>query len=753
MTTTANIAIPPLMQTFTYIVPETIKNLDVGYRVEVPFGRRKATGFVVSTAHDQSKQSHDKKSGKTFELKELKAKLEEYPCFNPDQLKFFQWVANYYGDSLSNVIDVAIPHAVAQKLERHIHLVGQATDANKSRSQLRNSIIKELTEIGGSAPYSFISKKYKGSTATLKKLEAEQIIKIDSNEIIDQHISQVEAPSWAKRNVQLNPQQKLAVLEVLKAVHGGFFKPFLLHGITGSGKTEVYLEIISELREQGLGALVVVPEIALTPQLIDRFRARLGNEIAILHSGLNRRVRWDSWRALVEGRNSIAIGVRSAIFAPVKKLGVVIVDEEHDGSFKQSEGLRYNARDLAVLRAQFDNCPVVLGSATPSLETFYNATTGKYTYLELNTRPESLVNNSIEVVDLNQTKPWEMTSKNISPQLFKEIKDTVDNGNQVFILYNRRGFSSYFQCEKCQKVLECSNCSVTLTYHQTRNSLVCHYCGMTMLPPEFCPSCQKESIAQGKNDQVPGKLIHHGAGTERIFEEIETLFPSVCIDRLDRDAVSDIEEYKQVLDKVRSGQTKILIGTQMIAKGHDLPNVTLVGVVDCDVGLHMPDFRAGERIFQLLTQAAGRAGRGEKAGKVILQTRVPKHNSLEKTVSQDFHAFAKVELAARKNLNYPPFTRLLRIIASADEKEAAAKVLHDFKKTIQRTINENKLEVVLLGPAPCTLSKLKTSFRLHLLLKSKSSKNLNQIMQILRKINLKTKKVKLIFDMDPQDML
>jgi primosomal protein N' (replication factor Y) len=436
----------------------------------------------------------------------------------------------------------------------------------------------------------------------------------------------------------------------------------------------------------------------------------------------------------------------------VQNLKLIVVDEEHDSSFKQSDGLRYNARDLAVLRGKMFSCPVVLGSATPSLESFHRAGTKKYSFLSLPTRHETGSSLSIEVIDFNKIPPWEMKSRNVTPALYNAIAEALQSGNQSFILYNRRGFASYLQCEECQAAIECPNCSVTLTYHQGRHSLQCHYCNLSVHPPEFCSSCPPLRNADGQKPP-PGKLAPRGAGTEKVVDELQELFPEAVIDRLDRDTATNITNYQKILDRIRSGESQILVGTQMIAKGHDLPDVTVVGIVDCDVGLHMPDFRAAERVFQLLTQAAGRAGRGDRPGKVILQTRVPEHPALEATLQQSYIDFARREISARKALRYPPFSRMLRIVASSSDKTLPAHILNEYKRLIRTEIDRRNFSVELLGPTSAPLEKLKTQWRWHFIVKGEKISELNQIARVLQGVKLPSRKLRVTFDLDPQEML
>lgn len=765
-----DVVIPPLAQPFSYLLPEKLKQVSIGYRVLVPLGKRAVTAFVVSkrnqSSDDLSKFAIESverselqweqgllipelealEENRDSKLKAVRSLIEEHPCFDPRQLSFFERVAQYYSVPLSNVLDVAVPQSTPRKFRRQVTFLKQPEKDLRGLKQ--RQILKFLQEASSAVTLEELQSRFKGCATTLKKFEESNLISITSDEIIDQHIEVTPAAAWAKQSVALSDTQKRALSKITSAAQSAVFSTTLVHGVTGSGKTEVYIEAIKQILALGKGALVIVPEIALTPQLIDRFRARLGNHIAVLHSALSKQVRWSSWRALIEKRNVVAIGARSAIFAPIHNLGIIVVDEEHDSSYKQSEGLRYNARDLSILRGQFESCPVVLGSATPSLESFYRARTKQYTYFSLPLRHATAPKLQVEVVDLSKIRARDMTAPHISTQLYNALIQTLERNEQAFILYNRRGFASFLQCEECSAVRECPNCSVTLTYHQQRNMLICHYCGISMVPPQFCSTC----VPQGE-DAKPAAMVQRGAGTEKIYDELKELFPHVAIDRLDRDVADDIQIYREILDRVRSGKTSILVGTQMIAKGHDLPGVTLVGIADCDVGLHMPDFRAAERSFQLLTQAAGRAGRADKPGKVVLQTRSPTHLALRATLEQDYEYFAKQELKNRHDLRYPPFARLLRIVASSEDQDLPIQTLRSFRAGLEEFTRINSLAITILGPAPATLQRLKGKWRFHLLLKSESATVLVRAMQFLRSIKLKDRNLHLVYDIDPQDMM
>ena len=755
MSALINIVIPPIPKPLTYEIPDDLcAQVGVGYRVEVPLGSRFSTGFIIEKLENKHKENLP------FEVKSIERIRSSYPFFLPEQIQFFRWVADYYGTELSNVVDVAVPPWVNQKFHKSVVLVEPPQE--KPRGKLEGAVLTLLQNANGRMDYSLLLRKLKGASAVIARWRNKGIVRIELHEVLDQHRLNGSAPAWASREIVLNQAQQMAKESICSAVAQGIFQPFLLHGVTGSGKTEVYLEVIRQALSLKKGALLIVPEIALTPQLIDRFRARLGDGVAVLHSALQKRTRWDAWRALLEGRCQVAIGARSGIFAPLQPLGVIIIDEEHDGSYKQGEGLRYNARDLALVRGSQQHCPVVLGSATPAMETIYNAQRGKYRLLSLPARPQSMGHFHVEVIDLNRVKPWDMPSKNISPRLHEALREVLEQKQQAFVLYNRRGFAAYLQCERCDTVLKCPNCSVTLTYHRSSHSLLCHYCNLNMVPPEYCSACPAQSSSRSPSESESpsptagtqrGTLVQRGAGTEKVFDELLALFPSARIDRLDRDAVQDLDAYRRILDRVRQGSTDILVGTQMIAKGHDLPGVTLVGIIDCDVGLHMPDFRAGERVFQLLTQASGRTGRGSQPGQVILQTRVPRHPSLLCTAAKNYSAFAEQELATRRALHYPPFTRILRILVSSTDKDLPMQVLEQLSEGIRQLGQSNNLSIQVLGPCLAPIEKIKTHWRAHLLVKSRSAGALHRVVRATQAGLRQNSRYRIVFDIDPQEML
>ena len=502
----------------------------------------------------------------------------------------------------------------------------------------------------------------------------------------------------------------------------------------------------------------MVPEIALTSQIVHRFQAQFGSDVVVLHSSLQKRTRWDGWRSLATGRAKIAIGARSAIFAPVHNLGIIILDEEHDSSYKGHESFRYHAKDVALIRAKVAKCSVVLGSATPSLETMYGVKQKKITYVPLPKRKLSDTHkNLVHVVDMLLAKKEAKKSDNISLKLFNAIQEAISRNEQSFVLFNRRGFATYLQCDECGDPLYCKHCDVTMTFHQKRNLVACHYCGAQFSPPKQCFTCINE---RSKDPTAKiGDYVLRGAGTEKVFEELQTLFPKNKVVRLDRDVADNAEEYEKILDDVRGQKIDIVVGTQIIAKGHDLPGVTVVGVVDCDVALHLPDFRAGERMAQLLIQVAGRAGRHKEHGQVFLQTRVPLHPAVLAALHDNYNAFARSEMEARLSAWYPPYAKLLRIVVQSKDNELASKVLGvllgtaiDFVTFVEK---EGKGRMEVLGPVQASIAKIKDEWRWHGIVKAEEAVVLSELVRVLkgRKHQGVGGKVRVNYDLDPVDMM
>lgn len=507
----------------------------------------------------------------------------------------------------------------------------------------------------------------------------------------------------ATANFRLTGEQGVALKPVLKSLSDGANDIYLLHGITGSGKTEVYLQAIESALALGKSAIVLVPEISLTPQAVERFKSRFGETVAVLHSRLLESEKFAEWKKLKEGSARIAVGARSAIFAPVQKLGLIVVDEEHETSYKQDDAPRYNARDVAIERARISGAIVILGSATPSIESYYNAVSGKYKLLKLTERIERRKLPGVEIIDMRQEMLDTKEIRVFSRPLEHAISETLKRAGQVMLFLNRRGFSTFINCKKCGYVVKCKYCNVSMTYHFDTRKLNCHYCNYQVSPPEACPKCKS------------GNIKYFGIGTQKIESEAARIFPAARIARMDTDATLKRGSHRQILGDFKKHKVDILIGTQMIAKGHDFPKVMLVGVISADTALNLPDFRAGERTFNLLTQVAGRAGRGAETGKVIVQTYSPSHYAVGKSIKHDYVGFFNEEIKFRKELKYPPFTHIVEIKLRGRDEDKVAKVSHDLAADLSAVLSGGDIELV--GPAPEFISKIKGQFRWNMLLK------------------------------------
>ncbi len=554
---------------------------------------------------------------------------------------------------------------------------------------------------------------------------------------------QVEAPVMAgyplKPVPTLNQKQQEAFDTIQSSIASHKFETFLIHGITGSGKTEVYLRAIEATLALGRSALLLVPEIALTPAMAGQFFHRFGDRVAILHSAFNDAERADQWRRIRSGAAGVVVGTRSGVFAPVQNLGLIVVDEEHDQSYKQQDTPRYNGRDVAIVRARAAGACVVLGSATPSLESRYNVERGKYRLIELPERIEQRPLPEVELIDMRVEFLETRKQSTFSRQLLDAIGKRLEAGEQVMLLHNRRGFSSYVACRSCGEKLECINCAVTLTYHKRDRRMLCHYCDHAEKVPTVCPKCNSEHI----------HFI--GFGSERVEDELHQHFPKARIARMDRDTVSGKRHFETILHGFRERNFDILVGTQMIAKGHDIPNVTLVGVVSADIGLGMPDFRAAERTFQLLTQVAGRAGRGNLPGKVLVQTINPDHYAVRMAATHDFQAFYHKELQFRKLMRYPPFSALANVLVRSEKQEDALRISSE----LGHLLNPPPENLKVLGPAEAPVPRMKNEFRYQLLIKAASRTTLNQTLQKLRNFALERKwsPTALVIDVDPLSLL
>ena len=537
----------------------------------------------------------------------------------------------------------------------------------------------------------------------------------------------------------LNPHQQAAFDEIRAAMDCGKFQAYLLEGVTGSGKTEVYLKVIEAALALGRGALLLVPEIGLTPAVAGQFYQRFPGQVAILHSAFQETERAQEWRRIQAGEATVVIATRSGVFAPVRELGLIIVDEEHDQSYKQQETPRYHGRDVAVVRALHAGAVVVLGSATPSLESRFNAEAGKYKRLDLPARIERRPLPKVELIDMREEFLATRKHATFSRALIEALTARLDNGEQSMLLLNRRGFSNFVACRSCGERVECANCSVTLTYHRRDRRMLCHYCNYSERIPERCPKCDSEFIQ------------FLGVGAERVEDELHGAFPKARIARLDRDVVTGKRDYELILSAFREGDYDILVGTQMIAKGHDIPNVTLVGVVSADVGLGLPDFRAAERTFQLLTQASGRAGRGQTPGIVLIQTINPDHYAIRCAAAQDYQAFYAKEIEFRRAMTYPPYAALANVLVHGrNEEEALSR-----SAALGRLLQPAPEGIRVLGPAAAAVARIKKEYRYQMLLKAATRKRLNQVLRDLRRFANAEKwnPASLIIDVDPVTLL
>ncbi len=536
--------------------------------------------------------------------------------------------------------------------------------------------------------------------------------------------------------------------EALGKISGaGGFVPFLLHGATGSGKTEVYLRAIKPVIEAGKGAIVLVPEISLTPQLVRRFCGRFGDRVAVLHSGLTPSQRRQQWRRIRQGEAAVAVGARSAVFAPFESVGMIVVDEEHDASYKQEEGVRYSARDAAVMRAKLEGCPVILGSATPSLESYHNALAGKYTLLELPDRVSGRPMPEVRLIDLKAGRPAsELADRpqggQLAEPLINAAKKRLDNGEQVLFFINRRGYSDFIICRDCGDVPKCGSCSVPMTFHRKARQLKCHWCGAAHPAPSVCPKCGGDRI----------KYV--GGGTEKLQRELMRLFPDLSVSRIDKDSIAQGGGFVKLLDSVACGETRIVVGTQMVSKGHDLPGIGLVGVALADYGLNQPDFRAAERTFQVMTQVAGRSGRGDIPGEVIIQTYMPEHYSIECASRHDYRSFYAEEIKLRRELNLPPFSRLALVVVRGVKPEKAQSGAAGASEIFKNEARGRGVEVI--GPAPAPVFRVRGKYRYFITLRSKSHGKLHEVLDAGLKL-IEHKKAapacKVEVDVDPQGVM
>jgi primosomal protein N' (replication factor Y) len=593
-----------------------------------------------------------------------------------------------------------------------VRLVDNSTEKTSARkTKVQERALETLRGNHGAMSVSGLTKQARISESVVRTLVKNGVLEEFEEDIRRDPLAHAEFPE--RENFKLTHAQADALRAIQEPLKERAFAPILLHGITGSGKTEVYIRAMHAALEMNRGAMMLVPEIALTPILSRRLRAHFGDQIAIFHSSLSKGERFDEWSRLRSGEARVVLGTRSAVFAPVKDLGVIIVDEEQDASYRQEESPFYHARDTAIVRAQKEAAVVVLGSATPSLESFHNAQTGKYQYIQL---PDRIANRPLaraEVIDMREVFARRKKPVAFSDELLSAIEETHARGEQTIILLNRRGYSSFILCRSCGESIECPNCDVTLTYHRGDQTLVCHYCNHHQRAPSQCPACGSKYI------------YYVGEGTEQIEEILRKRFPRLRIGRIDRDTKSRRHEFEKLLLDFGKGEIDLLVGTQMLAKGHDFPNVTLVGVVSVDAGLALPDFRAAERTFQLITQVAGRAGRGDLPGRVLIQTYHPDHYALRHATAQDYRGFYDEEIRHRRNHGYPPFVALALLLVRHKDPARALSTAQELRNVLNEANRDHSCRI--LGPAPAPFARLRGEHRIQLLLKSRSRKQMRAV--------------------------
>ncbi len=722
--------------TFTYRVPSRLAAEAVlGRRVAVPFGKsRRATGYVVG---------HPTAPPAGVELRDVADVLDDFPLFTPDLIRLIRWAEDYYLAPAGELLRAALPpglnarRGAAAPARRGVEYAAPAPGAAEALGSLgaragAQRAVLEYLLARGRIPVEELRAAFPHRRTALAALARRGLVRLET---------ETPLPAGAllpagEPPLSLTPAQG----EALAAVSGAFgrFETFLLHGVTGSGKTEVYLQAIARARAAGRGALVLVPEIALTPQLAGRFRARFGDAVALMHSGLSDPERHAEWLRLRRGEAPICVGVRSAVFAPVQDLGVLVVDEEHDQSFKQEDGPSYHARDLAVVRARMESAVCLLGSATPSLETLENARRGRYRLLTLPARIDDRPLPEVRLVDLSRFRRGGPLPGLLSPPLAAALGEALAARQQAILFLNRRGFQTLVTCLDCGREARCPACAVALTFHARRGVLLCHYCGRSEPMARACPECG-------------GERAGLGVGTEQVQAAVERSFPAARVARLDRDAVSRADDAAAVLARFARRELDVLVGTQMVTKGHDFPGVTLVGVVLADTAMALPDFRAAERTFQLLTQVAGRAGRGAEGGRVLIQTWNPRSPAIACAVGHDYAGFSEIELDRRRALGYPPFTRMLAVRVEALDAHAARSCAEALAEAARPALGP---DLSLLGPAPAAIERLRGRTRWHLLFKASDPAGLRRAHGALLPVARRPPGgAQVRFDVDPYAML
>ena len=708
---------------FTYHIPDNLEDkINIGIRVKVPFNTREISGFVI--------QIINKIEDNNYEVKDILEVIDNEEVLNLELLKLGEYISSKTLCSMITAYQTMLPkalkanHKVAMKPKNEVIAV-----LNKDVSEIYEYIsfcsYKKQVEILKSIIENGSVKVVSSNVSSITSLANKGLIKTLSREVYRYNDKAIEN----KHTVFLNEEQSKVVKEVIDNLNTN--NTYLLKGVTGSGKTEVYMHIIKEVIDRGMQAIMLVPEISLTPQIVSRFRQRFNDEVAVLHSGLSDGERYDEYRKIKKGLVKIVVGARSAIFSPFQNLGVIIIDEEQVTSYKQENNPRYHTRDVALFRCKYHNCPLVLGSATPSLESYARAKKGVYKLLTLNKRANNKLMPEIRIVDMK--KEIRNNYHNISLELENAIKEKLDKKEQIIILLNRRGYSSMLTCKDCGEVIKCPNCDISLTYHKTSNTLRCHYCGYGTKVQDTCPSCYGKSLTM------------YGLGTEKLEEELVKKFNARVV-RMDLDTTTSKKAHSKIIKDFLEQKYDILVGTQMIAKGLDFPNVTLVGVINADASLNIPDFRSSEYTYQLLSQVSGRSGRDKKEGIVIIQTLNPEHYSIKYAKDHDYDGFFNYEMRIRKKLGYPPYYYLTLIKILSRDYQLCMKEANKVGEFLRKNLPS---DVIVLGPSIASTFKVNNIYHFQCIIKYKKEDDIKEVLRTIDNIYKVNTKVRIEMDIDP----
>ncbi len=723
---------------YSYRVPDALRDtLVAGMRVRVPFGRgnRTLVGYCVGL---------DPRAEVRRPLKDVASVVDEVALLSPAMLRLTRWMTEYYLCDLAHVLDTVVPAVVrGQAGTREVTMlsVPARVAARLASLELPEKQARALTVLAAAGRP--LTSQQLAAAAGCKQgpingLRQKKLVVEERRRVFADR--EDETPVQRDPPHQLNRDQQRVFDALHAAVHAGRHHTLLIHGVTGSGKTEVYIRAIEEVVSFGRQAIVLVPEISLTPQTRRRFRSRF-DQVAVLHSNLSPAERHWHWQRIARGQVQVVVGARSAVFAPVPQLGLIVLDEEHESSFKQETAPRYHARTVALARAAAEQVPLVLGSATPSLESWHQAVQGQYTLLEMPRRVLDRPLPDVKSIDLRNETVSRGSRGAISRPLHQAIGQALRDGGQVILLLNRRGFSTHIQCPKCGHVVSCPDCDIALTHHRQREQAVCHYCEFQVAAPTECPECGFAGIR------------YSGFGTQRLEAEVRARFAGYECLRMDTDTMRRPGAHEAALDRFRRGEVQILLGTQMIAKGLDFPQVTLVGVINADTALHLPDFRSAERTFQLVTQVAGRTGRGPRGGRVLVQSFDPEHPAIAAAAGHDYARFANHELPTRKEYGYPPYVRMVRIVVRGTNQEATRQFAHLVADQVQERSETLPLGLRVLGPAAAPIARLRGRYRFHALLLAQDPDGLKKIIRSVTQDIEPPADVQWIVDVDPLDML